>query len=158
MAGAGLFIVGMVAGVFADPYLPAALSNTQKGYTAGFTAARARVENSSIGGMFKSPTEVHMVVGTVTAVNGNAISIHVNSSNPFDDPALLNRTVLIGTSTKVTKISTTIDTKNKKIPMSVTYATSTPAAILVGSYIAAIATENVASQKEFTASEIQILK
>ena len=169
------FLVGAVAVGFADPYLPASLSNTQRGYQAGFDAARTLVENSSLGSFFQTPADVRMLSGTVTAINGNRVTFHTQATNPFDDPTLANRVASIDASTTITT-QTRKDQKTYQADISAlvqahTVAASTTAAIIspfvttpasisdikVGTSINVSAAENIQSSGEFTASAIQII-
>lgn len=131
--GAALLLAGVAIGILADPYLPSALSNAKKGYQSGFATAKKLVEESRYGNYFRTPDDIRFVGGTVTAINGDRLTIHTASANPFDDPALNERTVLVDANTKV-DLST----------------------IKVGSSVVVIASENVKAIKEFTASEIQL--
>lgn len=159
IAGIGLFLAGAVAWVFVDPYLPASLSNTQKGYQAGFTTARTLVENSSSGSFFRVENDVRFVSGTVTAIEGNHFSIHSElANNPFDKSAINDRTVLIGDSTKIVKIaaSATNTTQTQKSSHVVVIA-ATSSDIRVGDLVTVTAAENIKTLTEFTATEIQVL-
>jgi len=142
-------VVSLIVGSFLDPYLPSAVSNAKKGYQSGFAAAKKLVEESSLGKNLRTPDDIRFVGGTVTAVSGNRLTVHTTSANPFDDPALSNRTVIVAPGTKIT----TFLAKDSS-------ATPTPidlSAITVGSSIMTIASENVKAVKEFTANEIRLL-
>lgn len=132
--------------------------NTKESYQAGFDAARKLVEESSIGQVFRSPDEIHAVAGTVMEINGNKILIRLNSSNPFDDPKLLDRTIVIGENTTFIAALPSIDLKNEKVPITYTKKEATASDIKIGSYIAAVAGDNIKTIKEFTPDQIQILK
>src|ERR1035437_4624515 len=107
ITGVALLLAGAIIGAFTDPYLPSSLSNTEKGYQAGFTAARTLVEKSSLGVFFAAaPSDMRTVSGTVTRVASGSVTLHNQAaSNPFDEtPALSDRTVLIGANTKIIKL------------------------------------------------------
>lgn len=175
IASIGLLLVGAIIGAVVDPYLPVSLSNTQKGYQSGFNAARTLVENSSVGKFLATPDDVHTLTGAVTAVSGNRVTIHLQSANPFDDPTLADRTIIVDASTTVTKlipvdpkvlqaemsnfIATTqgTTTSTKEPPASFTATDASVASIEVGDSINVSAPENIKSMKEFTASSITIL-
>ena len=72
-------------------------------YQAGFNDAKKLVTESPAGMMFRTPDDIRTISGTVTEVNGNRITIHTQSQNPFDDPALADRIVTITSETKITK-------------------------------------------------------
>ncbi len=169
------FLIGAFAVAFADPYLPASISNAKKGYQAGFDAAKTLVENSSLGSFFQTPADVRMLSGTVTAINGNRITFHIQSTNPFDDPTLADRVASIDASTAIT-MQTRKDQKTYQAGISAlvqvhTVAASTTAAIIspfvttsasisdikVGTSVNVSAAENIRSLGEFTASAIQII-
>lgn len=162
------FIVGGVVGVLVDPYLPASLSNSKKGYKVGFSAARTLVEKSSMGGFFRTKIDVRTISGSVTAVNGNRITIHSNSmGNPFDVPAINSRTISIDTNTKVIQLSIK-DSKTIQVGQSTsTLVTASGesyietltdvSSVQVGDILVVTAGENVKSLTEFTSTEIKIL-
>ncbi len=170
-----ILLIGAIVGMFADPYLPASLSNTKKGYQSGFDAARMLVENSDFGHFLSTPSDVRILSGTVTAVNGDLIALHLQSVNPFDGPALADRTVIVDASTTVTRL-VPIDpkvfqaemnsfvtaaqgaaTNTKTPPASFTTAATDAASIKVGDSINVSASENIKTLKEFPASSITIL-
>lgn len=172
------FIVGGVVGVLADPYLPASLSNSKKGYQVGFSAARTLVEKSALGNFFKTQSDVRSIPGTVTSIDGNRITIQGQSANnPFDGPALNTRTVIIDTNTKVIKLSkkdsATIQAEMNAFikALKTKTATSSPVALSAEPYIQTVvnsssiqagdlvtvtAGENIKNQAQFTATLIQI--
>lgn len=175
IAGVALLLAGGIISVFADPYLPASLSNTQKGYQSGFIAAQTLVEDSSLGSFFKTQDDVRAVSGTVTAIDGNRITIHDESSaiNPFDGPAIKDRTIVIDTNTKIIKLTEKTSAMIKAemdaylktlISSSTPVTTSQPyiqttvdaSSIKIGDLLTVTASENVKTVAEFTAQEIQI--
>ncbi len=154
-------LIGVVVGVVADPYLPAPLSNTQKGYQSGFTAAQDLIKNSSFGKVFEAPADVRIVTGTVTAIQGNTLELKANI-NPLDDPALAHRTLLLSASTTVLKITqtgfpTSVATSTK---IAVAPFKATPvkiADIKVGDTISALSSVNIKSLSEFPVITVQIM-
>lgn len=178
IAGVALLLAGAIIGVFADPYLPASLSNAKKGYQSGFAAAQTFVENSSLGSLSRTQTDVHTVSGTVTAIQGNRITIHSDFvSNPLEGPVVANRIVTIDTNTKVIKLTEktpamidvemhaliTVQLTKQATSTSVTISaepyiqTATNAStIKVGDSVTVTAGENIKTLAEFTAQEIQI--
>lgn len=169
------FLIGAVAAMLADPYLPASLSNTQKGYQAGFDAAKTLVASSSIGNFFQTPADVRMLSGTVTAISGDRVTFRVQPANPFDDPTLAERTAIADASTIIT-VQARKDQKTYQADISALVgtritATGTAAALIspfvttpaslsdikVGTSINVSATGNIQSSGEFTASAIQII-
>lgn len=145
-------------------------------YQAGWNAARARVEQSAIGGMLHSPEDIRSLSGTVTAVNGNRVTLHLQSVNPFEDPALDDRIVTATADTKILKLSlkdskvfqTEMEAFAKAMqagkgapqgmtpPEPFTRDPADVASITVGNTLSVSATENIKNTKEFSASEIQI--
>lgn len=173
IAGGALLLAGGIIGVFADPYLPSSLSNAKKGYQSGFMAARTLVEKSSLGAFFTAtPSDIRTISGKVTAVQGNRITIHSDSvNNPFDGPAINDRTIIIDANTKVMQLTgkdaATIQAeiaafiKAKKTTQATTTlgyikTTVNASSIQVGGSLVVTAGENVKTLSEFTATEIQI--
>ncbi|MHB0865946.1 MAG: hypothetical protein ACYC1Y_03550 [Minisyncoccota bacterium] len=170
-------IVGAIIGVFVAPYLSLGpRANTDNTYQAGFDAAKKLVENSSIGGALQSPDDIRTLSGIVAVVNGNQFTLHVRSTNPFDDPSLSDRTVLIGATTtvirlvpkdpKVFQAEMSAFVKTTQSPGSTTQKITPPdpftripatvAEIAVGGSVTVFAAENVKTLKEFSASQVQI--
>jgi hypothetical protein len=160
-AGAAL-LVGIVIGVLVDPYLPASISNAKKGYQSGFDAAKMLVASSSVGAMFNTPTDVRMLSGVVTAIDGNIITLRVGMTDPFGDQSLATRVVTVDASTTIVKLdvqtgSQTVTGKNPVgFPIPFTQTTTNLSGVNVGSPITVTAAKNVAAAREFTATEIQI--
>lgn len=177
VASAGLLLIGATIGIFSYPYLSLSSStanSAQKEYQAGFAAARALVENSSLGAMIKTPVDIRTLSGTVTANNGNSLTLHVQSVNPFDDPALADRSILITASTTVMRriqkdpVVYRAEVANfLKNPQGATTTrvlpeeyTSTPVKvsdIKVGDTVSVSASFGIKLVKEFNAGAIQIL-
>ena len=168
-----VFISGSVIGMVADPYLPSAISNAKKGYDTGFAAARKVVEESTLGNFFKTPDDVRTLSGTVTSIDGNRISLHLASNNPFDDASLADRTVLITADTKIVKnvakdpktlseelaryrALTKTSTSGVPQPQPYDKVVSDFSVIKAGDSISVSASENIKMMEEFSASEIQI--
>lgn len=156
---AALLLIGVVVGIFADPYLPAAISNSQKGYQTGFAAARTLVENSSIGNFFKTPEDQRSFSGTVTSLEGDRIGLHLSVTNPFGDQSLNDRVVLVTANTKVVRITQpTQSTKDKtavsRLPIEESVS---PSDIKIGDALSVVAEEDIKTLKEFVAYKILIL-
>ena len=166
---AALLLAGVVIGIFADPYLPASLSNTKKGYATGFDAARTLVEKSGLGNFSRTPDDVRSISGVVTAISGNRMTLRLVSNNPFDDQNLNERSVLIAANTKIIKL---VAKDPKAFQAELTEFNKTPQAgsapqpftqvivgtqdIKTGELLTVTAPENIKMMKEFTASEIRI--
>jgi hypothetical protein len=111
ITGVALLLAGGIIGVFADPYLPASLSNSKKEYKAGFTAARTLAENSSLGTLFRTQINRSTISGTVTAIQGNRIKIHDGSvqndslNTLFGVSFISDRTIIVDATTKVAKLA-----------------------------------------------------
>lgn len=72
----GAVIIGVIVGASASfVYFNQAPAGGGNSYQAGFDAARARVEQSAVGGMFQTMEDIRSLSGTVTAVSGNRITI-----------------------------------------------------------------------------------
>ena len=177
--GIVILLVGMVLGAVIDPYLPTSISNAKKGYQAGFDAAREVIKNSSLAGVL-TPSNLRTLSGRVTSVGANQITIHYTPSDPFADPALADRTILVNSSTNIVKL-TQIDPKvfqtemaaflkavetSSSTPTQSTLPSTPPSSstavtisltdIKVGDAVTVMASENIGTAKEFTASEIQV--
>ena len=172
--GVGL-IIGAVIGAFATPYLPLNnTDNTDNTYQAGFDAAKKIIENN-LGSVAKTPEDFRTVSGTVSAVSGSGFTLHVQSLDPFADPALASRTVLVDSSTTVIKLvpkdSKTLQSEmdafvkatqagggvSKIIPP--TPVTDSPVSvsdIAVGDFVTVIAAENISSLREFSAIQVRV--
>ena len=145
-------------------------------YQAGFDAARKLAEDSDVGGVFRTPDDVRTIFGVVTAIAGNRITIQTQSRNPFDDPALRDRTILVTTDTKITKtlpgdmeafqkemeafVKKTQEGKGAGLtpprpPQPIKTAVDV-SSIVVGDTLTVTAVENIKNMKEFSAREIQI--
>lgn len=146
-------------------------------YQMGFNAAKSLVEHSSFGAiMMSAPDDIRILSGTVTAVGSDRIMVHTVSNNPFD--TLSDRTVLVASSTKITKFAqkdsavskSEMDAYTKAIeskaalkgassttpPLSFTIAVITTADINVGDMVMITAPDNIKSLRTFTASFIQV--
>ncbi len=77
------------------------LTSQYTGYQLGFSTARNLVENSAFGTLLRGPDDIRTLIGTVTAVGSDRITLHTVSNNPFDDFTLGDRTVLVDSSTKI---------------------------------------------------------
>jgi hypothetical protein len=92
-------LIGAGTYMYVDPFLPAAVSNTSKGYEtgyeAGFAAAKELVKNSNAGRMYVLPDDIRSLSGVVTAVEENRLTLRVPVSDPFEDASLAERTILI---------------------------------------------------------------
>lgn len=172
-------IVGGIIGMSAGSYLPRGVVADR--YQEGFDAAKKLVLDSPAGGMFKTPDDMRNVSGTVTAINGNKITLHTQFVNPFADQALADRTIIIIPSTKISKL-TPKDPKVQQAEMEVfikKIQSGTPdktaktplqppapfvttpgtiADIAKGNIINVIAGENIKASKEFNAGEIQVIQ
>ncbi len=171
----GMLVIGLIIGAGASfAFLKSSPTTGNDSYQAGFDAAKQLVLDSSLGGMFKTPDDIRSLSGTVTAISGNQLTLHTQSTNPFDDPALADRTVLINASTTVVKLAQkdpkTFQTEMNAFMKATQSGTSQPATppepftrvpatvadIAVGNVVTVSAADNVKTAKSFTASQIQI--
>lgn len=169
--GIAVFLAGGVVSMIVDPYLPTQISNTQKSYTEGFTAARKVAEESQYGSYFRTPDDMRSLTGLVTETNGDQLVLKLSSVvSPFDDPALATRTVRISPDTKVVKLVA----KDPKVfqaelakfnaspsagaaaPRPYTETSVSAEAIKIGDLVTVTTAENVKAMKEFTASEVRV--
>ena len=115
----------VVAGMLATQYT---------GYQLGFATAKNLVEESPLGAMLQTPSDIRFVVGTVIQVRDDRLTLRTNPLNPFD--TLRDRTVLVASSTRM-------NTKDL-------------AGIKVGETLFVTAAENIASLATFTAQIISV--
>ena len=156
-------LAGIILGVFVDPYLPASISNAKKGYQAGFDAAKTLVASSSVGAMFNTPADVRSLSGTVTAIHGDTLTLHVGVTDPFGDPALADRTVAVDASTTIVRLTIPIRsgsqaTSKDAIPTPPLFTQTfvNLSGISIGDPLTVTAAENIAKAEAFTATGIQI--
>lgn len=169
-------IIGAGAASLIDPFLPQSMSNTKKGYANGFVAAKAIVEKSTIGAMYRTPDDVRMLSGTVTEVGSAEFTLHTPSNDPFADPALNDRAVHIDAATVVYNIeqrdSKTFQKEMEAYLAAMRHASSTPTALIQpssaikvrtdlsalkkGTPVTIMTKENIRDRAEFIATEIDI--
>src|SRR3989344_3751668 len=149
------------------------LTTQYTGYQLGFTTAKTLVEESSLGEALRTPDDVRTISGTVTAVNDTSITLRVLSNDPFD--SLLTRTVLVASSTEITKLTLqdpvafqsemdafikATNSGAKGLPTSspefFTLSVIDLAGIKAGDTIIVTALDNIKSLKQFTAHLIQV--
>ena len=172
-----IFIVGLALGVGAT-YTATKQSLSTGGidnsYQAGFEAAKQRVLESGAGMILKTPDEIRSLSGTVTEIQGNRITLHVQSVDPFADATLNDRIVTVTGDTKITKLAQkdpqTIRSEAKanaekidqnesqKIVEPFVETDSALSDITVGSDVNVTATDNIKTAKTFTVAEIQITR
>lgn len=170
----GMLLVGIIIGAGAS-FTYSGFSS-KNAYQAGFEDAKKRVTESSFGAMFQANSDIRSLSGEVLAVDGTKIMIRSFSSDPFADPSLNERVVVISESTGVFK-QTQKDPKAIQEEMAAFMKSTAGGAlgeqvvnppmpfvrtpvktdvISVGSRITVTASENIKSLKEFTAKEIDI--
>jgi len=157
-------IVGFVIGAVATYYYVAPSS-----YQSGFNASKALVEKSNLGQFI--PNGLSTITGTVTAVQGDRVTIHTDPNNPFADTELAERTVIVDSSTKITKMepkdpqefqkeikafSSSSPTATSTAPYPFTKTVAVVSDITTGSTLVVSASGNIQIAKEFTATTIQI--
>lgn len=173
-----VLVIGIVVGLAVSSYLPSS-DNYKKGYQAGFDTAKSLVESSSIGKTIIKQEDVRFIVGTVTAVTSEKITIHTISNNPFDDSSLNDRIVAVSSSTLLVKLvqkdsalfqsevdaftevmkagtSTLIKIKPSDYPQPFIETKVTISDIRAGDALLVTTLTNIKSAKEFTASRIEI--
>ncbi|HEX8918403.1 MAG TPA: hypothetical protein VF898_07865 [Chloroflexota bacterium] len=161
--------------LFVDPYLPANLSHTKKGYDSGFAAAKNLVYTSTVGAMYRMPDDVRTLSGTVTAVGSDQFTLHTPSQDPFIDPALNDRTVHIDSSTMLFKmepkdpkvyqkemsdygalVRTATTTLSVQPPTPFTKTAVSLSSLSKNQPVTVTTAENVRDANEFTATEVDI--
>lgn len=174
----GMLFVGLIVGVggaFAY-YNQTPQANGNNSYKAGFEAAKKLVEDSPLGAMFKTPDDVRALSGIVTGISGKTITLHTQSQNPFEEASLRNRMVTVTADTKITKLTqkdpkafqVEMDAFMKKMqagrasleatipPEPFIRASAVLADVATGDTLNVVASENIKTKGEFTATEIQI--
>ena len=175
-SGVALF-VGVIVGVFVDPYLPLAVSNSGKGYQigyqTGFNAAKDLVESSNLGTLFKSLSETRVLSGTIINKSDGQILLRVTSTNPLENQSLSDRVVSLDATTVVTKIIQKdpeiykaelarfvnvqpTSTIQPPPPAAFTMTQASTEDIQVGDSVNVLTAEDVSLVKAFVASGIQI--
>ena len=166
--GAVAFFVGALTGVFSAYSLPFNSANT---YQAGFNTAKTLAEKS----FGTSSADARTISGTVSAVSGTGFTMHVQSMDPFADPALADRMITVGSSTAVVRLvpkdpklfQSEMDAFTKATQAGGDVSKITPPVplsgspislsdIAVGNFVTITAAENISSLKEFSAAQVQV--
>jgi hypothetical protein len=152
-------IVGIGIGIVSDKYLPSSISNTKKGYNLGYSTAKTMVDKSTFGKYLTAQRNNRTLSGTITGVSGNTITMRTVTEDPFMDPALINRTILLTSSTSLTFISAGKMTKTSSGASVPTFEKQTikPADIRVGDSVGVFLAAETTSAPQPTALTLQIL-
>lgn len=150
------------------------------GYQYGFNAAKAVVAKSNFGAAYVTPAVVNTMVGTVTDVGVNQLTLSYRSLDPFADSSLDERIVRVDSSTVILKpvakdqklfeaevaaftLATQHPTSTRpasgkavQIPTAYTLTQVSFADIAEGDAVTVTSDENIKSAKEFSAKEIRI--
>ncbi|MHB8660996.1 MAG: hypothetical protein ACYC75_03670 [Minisyncoccota bacterium] len=118
-------------------------------------------------------SDIRGLSGTVTAINGSNITLHVVSNIPFD-ASLSDRTILIASSTKIVVLvpkdpkvfqsemadfTNQVPSKGMQLvapPKPFTQAPTNLSNIKIGTYLIVFSSENIKTLKTFTATVIAI--
>lgn len=142
-----LLLCGIVLGVclayFIDPYLPATVSNSKKNYQIGFNQAKKTLENSDL---IRSISGFNVLLGKISNIEGNKVTISVKLINPFDDPSLSKRVFTVDDATLINKISIT---NGKAEPGKIKLSE-----LNIGDEITVIPTQPTGDMNNFVAKEI----
>lgn len=164
-------LIGAVGVYVFDPYLPNNVSNVKKGYSTGFAAARAIVEQSPVGSAFRTPSDVRVISGIVSAVGNDSFTLQTSSNDPFQSEALKTRKVMVATTTTILAVIQNMPADLSQAAFaslkngttgattrSLTSATSTAtfSSLVVGSTVSVFAGENIKDAQTFTATGIQV--
>ncbi|TAN37156.1 hypothetical protein EPN27_00215 [Patescibacteria group bacterium] len=175
----GILIAGVIIGVSSTflyfKKVPQSTLPLESARQEGFDSAVSLIKENSFGGISSTSNSIYELLGVVTEVQGNRITIHTQSNNPFDDQTLSERTVLITSDTKIFNISfkkrdvmqsemeaftkaTQIDSSGTQTeppePFTRTHADIID--IKVGKRINVFAVDNIKSTRVFSAREVQI--
>jgi len=170
-------IVGGVVGAFAMQYLDIGTRRQSVVYqaqTGGVDVALKQREATASSS--QSIREYRILVGSVTNVGNNRITLDANLMNFSDDASLDSRTVLIGPATKIVmltprdtkvvqvemadftkKVQAGADPKTLTPPDPFMHALASTASITIGDMVNVIASEDIAAKKEFSADSIEIM-
>ena len=178
----GIFLVGLAVGAVVSwqfSVLNAPKGVTGNTYEAGWNAAKARLAASPQFGIMMQQSEVKTLSGAVVSISGNSIAIKTAPLEPLADPMFDNRTIIITSTTKISRMIPRDQSEVKKemdafmkslqtlpkagqlavppVPPSMfTQKDATLADIKVGDAIVVIAEGNIKESKEFNAVKIQI--
>jgi hypothetical protein len=173
---AATFLIGILGSTFLDAHLPPKLSNFKKGYARGYEngviVTKNRVEKSNLGAFFQTPSDVRVLYGKVTSVANNQLTLHVTSNNPFDSSIIADRIVKVDATTKIAQqvskdpavYKKELAAYTQKIKDKVAATVPFPyvekvvpfSTIKVGDTISVIASSNIKTAKEFTASQVNM--
>lgn len=160
-----ILVIGIIVG---------AAASYSTSYQSGFDAAKAIVAKSNFGATYMTPDDVRTIVGTVTSIGDNQLTLTYRSLDPFAEPSLDERTVLIDASTAISrsvprdtevvqaevtaflaqKASSTV--QSAQLPATFTRVVVAFSDIARGDALTVTAFENIKDAKEFLAKEIQI--
>lgn len=100
IVSAGLVVISLVLGIFIGYKIkkPTTVSGGQDTYQAGWDAAKKKLSES---GFVPPVTEVKAIRGQVTGINGDKVTLKINSVEPLADPSLDTRVIDITSNTKI---------------------------------------------------------
>lgn len=175
LAALAIAIIGGVVGAFADRYFTGTNQKQNITYQTGGIDVALKQREATVSSSSTAPRETRALTGPVTALGSGSLTLDVHLLNS-SDASLDSRTVLISAATKVVML-TPRDPKvvqaemadfTKKVQAGANPETLTPpdpftrtaasaSSIAVGDTVSVVASEDIASKKEFSATEIDIL-
>lgn len=106
-----ILILGVCIGAVVAPYALKYVSDSSKteynkdyltGFSAGSEDARNRIERATL----ERQNTMYHLNGGVTSIQDGEIRLHLQTlGNPFDETELLDRTIVVSTTTKIVKIT-----------------------------------------------------
>jgi len=158
-----VFVLGVIIGAGVSfTYVKPSPGNGENTYQAGFDAAKKRFEQSGFGSMFLQPQRCPHSFGHRHGGERNKITVHTQSMDPFEDPALDDRNIFIASDTKIFKpgTNTLIETMQRKrragsqgingVPMNPPNRVKASLSdITVGSFVVVTAKENYKDRERY---------
>ena len=156
-----LFIVVFGLGLGLGSQIPRFLGKT---YNDGWNAARERIASSPrFGFIADGPDEVGELYGVIESLNENTLTLSIEPLEPFADPSLDTRTVMIEGATKITKVTVRslseiqAETKDTTVlPDPIVIQDASRDELKVGTRVFVQAGVNIKDAHTFTAKEIQV--
>lgn len=175
----GVLIMGVIIGASAAfVYFKKAPQSThilESARQEGFDTAARFINERGFGDTSSTSDSVYVLSGIVTGVQGNRITIHTQSNNPFDDHTLSERTAIVNSDTKIfntflkrqsvmqsemeafVKAAQADGSGTQILPLEpFTRIPSDIAGVKVGNRISVIAKENIRAVNVFSVMEVQI--
>jgi hypothetical protein len=160
LVGAAIFLCGAVVGIVGaavSPKLVDTFGMANRDYRAGFEAAQKTFQESELGKLSLVSEETRDFSGTVTAVDGNRITLRdASPPDPFAASTLQDRAALTDETTKFSFLNLRDRCLGTETGLSLTTAALSD--IRVGDSVTVIAGEAIRGRGEFPVQEVQIVR